>query len=138
MTHPTSPKKRRTKACGLDLIAAERRRQIDKEDWTPEHDDGHDLGELAMAAACYAAPEPVYRMRKGDVVTEPPWVFESAWPWRWDEDRRRKHAGGGTADPKPHAKLTKARRIDLLTKAGALIAAEIDRLQRTGATHAPK
>lgn len=38
---------------GVALIAAERQRQMDKEGWTPQHDDEHgDLG-LAMAATCY-------------------------------------------------------------------------------------
>lgn len=35
-------------------VAAERRRQIEIEGWTPEHDDKHDDGEMAVAAACYA------------------------------------------------------------------------------------
>ena len=35
-------------------VAAERRRQIEVEGWTPEHDDQqHAGGELAVAAACY-------------------------------------------------------------------------------------
>ena len=38
----------------LDEIAAERREQLGKHGWTPEHDDEHEHGELAMAAACYA------------------------------------------------------------------------------------
>ena len=39
---------------GAEMIAAERRRQVEKEGWTAEHDSGHPSGELAMAAACYA------------------------------------------------------------------------------------
>jgi hypothetical protein len=35
-------------------IAAERVRQIEKEGWTLEHDDGYVEGEMAQAAACYA------------------------------------------------------------------------------------
>ncbi|MFW6155839.1 MAG: hypothetical protein ACOC7J_00855 [Armatimonadota bacterium] len=38
---------------GVSLIAAERERQIREEGWTPEHDDEHDAGELADAAASY-------------------------------------------------------------------------------------
>ena len=34
----------------LDEIAAERREQLGKHGWTPEHDDEHEHGELAMAA----------------------------------------------------------------------------------------
>jgi len=37
-----------TKAA-LDVLA-ERRRQIEAEGWTPEHDDEHDAGALALAA----------------------------------------------------------------------------------------
>lgn len=41
---------------GAELIAAERRRQIEQEGWTPEHDDQHSGGELATAGAVYATP----------------------------------------------------------------------------------
>jgi hypothetical protein len=40
---------------GVELIAAERQRQIATEGWTPEHDDTHEEGELIAAAICYAA-----------------------------------------------------------------------------------
>ncbi len=36
-------------------VQAERRRQVEVEGWTPEHDDEHDNGEMALAAASYAA-----------------------------------------------------------------------------------
>lgn len=39
---------------GIELIAAERKRQVESEGWTPEHDDQHDSDEMAMAAAVYA------------------------------------------------------------------------------------
>ncbi len=86
---------------GAQLIATERRRQIKVEGWTARHDDGHAYGELALAAQCYAESE----LRKGG---DP----ERAWPWNlewWKPSN----------DP-----------IRNLVKAGALIAAEIDRLQR--------
>lgn len=35
-------------------VQAERRRQIEAEGWTPEHDDEHSHGQMARAAACYA------------------------------------------------------------------------------------
>lgn len=35
-------------------IAAERKRQIEVEGWTPEHDDEHRGGVMALAAGCYA------------------------------------------------------------------------------------
>lgn len=39
---------------GVELIAAERRRQVEKEGWTPEHDESHPRGELAQAGRAYA------------------------------------------------------------------------------------
>jgi hypothetical protein len=36
-------------------VLAGRQRQLDVEGWTSEHDDQYTEGELAMAAACYAA-----------------------------------------------------------------------------------
>ncbi|TDR90345.1 hypothetical protein [Enterovirga rhinocerotis] len=61
-------------------VLAERRRQIEVEGWTPEHDDKHDKGELSDAAACYA------------LGTEKVWGAP-LWPWHWSwwkpADRRR-------------------------------------------------
>jgi hypothetical protein len=85
------------------LIAAERERQVTAEGWTPEHDDHHDGSHLAQAAACYALP-PIALRRT---------VWE--WVWPWHEDWWK---------PSPDD------RVRELTKAGALIAAEIDRLTR--------
>ena len=47
---------------GIDLIADERRRQIEVEKWTPEHDDEHAENELALAAAVYAIPDSIRNM----------------------------------------------------------------------------
>lgn len=94
---------------GVELIAAERKRQIEKEGWTTEHDDGHDGGELANAAACYAATpsaRKVTSMSGAKIVLDFFWPFSRDW---WKPTRNRVHE---------------------LAKAGALIAAEIDRLQR--------
>lgn len=44
-------------AAALDVLA-ERRRQVEQEGWTPEHDDAYQYGELGRAAACYAAHKP--------------------------------------------------------------------------------
>lgn len=116
---------------GIERIAAERQRQIDKERWTPEHDDEHEDGELALAAVCYAAPEPIFvheersvqanssRGIDSNVYSYPHRVVRGYWdPWPWDDewDKREKHD-----------------RIRQLTIAGALIAAEIDRLLRASA-----
>lgn len=38
---------------GIELIAAERKRQIKEEGRDKEHDESHYMGELASAAACY-------------------------------------------------------------------------------------
>ncbi len=93
---------------GIQLIAAERRRQVSKEGWTPEHDDKHNVGQMAKAAACYAMPTDV---RETEVDNRSyRWII---WPWteKW-------------------WKPTPKDRVRELVKAGALIAAEIDRLQR--------
>jgi|GEM_PF-156603 len=51
-------------------VLAERRRQIEAEGWSHEHDDAHELGELARAGACYA-------MQMSRTSTQPPGI----WPW---------------------------------------------------------
>lgn len=89
---------------GADLIAAERKRQIEAEGWTPEHDDQHDDGELARAAAAYALVAGAGPTKQADEA-EQWWPFDDDWKPSEDEIRN-------------------------LAKAGALIAAEIDRLQR--------
>lgn len=86
---------------GVELIAEERARQIAVEGWTPEHDDAHDQGELAIAASCYCL-----------VPGKRPLV-PYLWPWHLD-----------------WWKPTPLNRTRELVKAGALIAAEIDRLTR--------
>lgn len=43
-------------AKALDLIAKERASQIADHGYSVEHDDEHDLGEIALAAAEFAAP----------------------------------------------------------------------------------
>lgn len=90
------------KKTGIELIADERKRQIEVEGFTPENDDRWVGGEMAMAAICYAqdgAKSPGFK----------PFGFP------WDEEWWK---------PCPDD------RIRELVKAGALIAAEIDRLQR--------
>jgi hypothetical protein len=84
---------------GIERIAAERKRQIEEEGFTAEHDDCLGAGVLAAAAACYAVPS----------------LAEKAWLWPFDRS---------------WWKPTPDNRIRELEKAGALIAAEIDRLER--------
>jgi len=86
---------------GTDLITAERERQIRAEGWTPEHDAEHTENELAWAARCYV-DQAIF------TFTEP--SPTGAWPW--DESWWK---------PSPDP-------VRNLVKAGALIAAEIDRL----------
>lgn len=91
---------------GVELIGAERKRQIEKEGWTPEHDDTHTAGEMASAAGVYAL------MAAGYHVHNPRILVEHYWPLGWSEYF------------KPKDKLSN------LVREGALIAAEINRLQR--------
>jgi hypothetical protein len=95
----------------IEDIAAERRRQIEVEWWTPAHDDGHDDSALAKAAACYALSGTGV-LAIGRLSKKP-----DLWPWDWKwwkpSDRRRD-----------------------LVKAGALIVAEIERLDRAAASEA--
>jgi len=91
---------------GIEAIAAERRRQIDVEEWNPEHDDEHERGEMGKAAVCYAIHACAFPLQPG--MDD----FNAWWPW---EDKYWKPSD----DP-----------IRNLEKAGALIAAEIDRRKR--------
>ena len=111
---------------GLELIIAERERQITQEGWTAEHDDQHTEGELAIAAALYATPISLFAKRKKGEHFE----YYDPWPW-WDTVNYDRYNDGGVNIKMPawdkrrkHSKLRK------LVIAGALIAAEIDRLQR--------
>jgi len=90
-------------------ILDERERQQRIEQWSQAHDDHHTRGELAVAAACYAVDGidgvKIEYARSSD--------WQRGWPWHYETDKRRKHG-----------------RIRQLEIAGALIAAEIDRLLR--------
>lgn len=89
---------------GVEIIAEERKRQIDVEGWSFKNDDRYTDEELAYAAVSYGMP---LEWR------EPVLSIPATWPWAiecW--------------------KPTPDDRIKELAKAGALIAAEIDRLQR--------
>lgn len=101
---------------GVDMIAMERGRQMYGEGWDTAHDDEHTDSELAFAAAtycilcrvddgiksCFGPPED----RTGYMR-----LAMETWPW-------------SLSDLKPHGHIRN------LARAGALIAAEIDRLQR--------
>ena len=97
---------------GIELIAEERERQIRVEGYQDFQDDAHEDGELANAAVCYALDP-----RGGDAYT----FIARTWPWRIEYLKIA--CNGNTNDNLPG-------RIKDLKRAGALIAAEIDRLQR--------
>lgn len=84
-------------------IGEERMRQVEIEGWTEAHDDKWINAELAAAAASYAWPRDG-KMQDGRIVPK-------QWPWHWS-----------------WWKVAGQRRN--LIKAGALIVAEIERLDR--------
>jgi hypothetical protein len=96
----------------IDEIAAERRRQIEEEGWTLAHDDRHNRGELALAAAAYA----------GETGTAGSGLIGKVkflcWPWH------------------NHWWKPRGPRRDLI-RAAALIVAEIERLDRLSAKRTP-
>jgi hypothetical protein len=103
-------------------VLAERRRQTEVEGWTPEHDDKHGDRSLALAAACYAMVASVsYAARKacdlpaglpvGGKPVHGGFVWMDIWPWArecWKPQDRRSD----------------------LVRAGALLIAEIERIDR--------
>ncbi|MFD1330728.1 hypothetical protein ACFQ4O_01805 [Methylopila musalis] len=94
-------------------VLAERRRQVEAEGWTLEHDDAHDAGEMSAAGAAYAMS--AYLGTTTRYLALDPTGF---WPW----------------DPswwKP-----KSPREDLV-RAGALILAEIERMDRAASANTP-
>jgi len=100
---------------GIELIADERERQITQEGWTPEHDDCHRSGELNDAAIGYSQAA-AYQARGESLAMIMSAVPAGMIRWPWEDSWWKP-----SVDP-----------VRNLTKAGALIAAEIDRLQRTG------
>lgn len=103
---------------GIDQIAAERKRQVEKEGWTPDHDDQHEGGCIAQAAAAYAIHG---TSNPGLRAPDRRWDGSGIFPWgaEWWKP--------GHFTP---SEMTTEDRIRCLEKAGALCAAEIDRLQR--------
>lgn len=89
-------------------VLAERQRQISAEGWTPEHDDKFTNGALSLAAGTYALHGPL--PTHGNVPL--------TWPWD--------HDGWKPSTPRRN-----------LVKAGALILAEIERMDRAAAAEVP-
>lgn len=102
---------------GVIAILKERERQETVEGWTPEQDDSYTSGELISAAISYAG-------EAGSIIWGPdgigdcpvPGSAPEDWPWA---------PSWWKPSPDP---------IRNLEKAGALIAAEIDRLKRKAAS----
>ena len=87
---------------GCQLIAEERAKQIEKHGYTPEHDSAYNNNELILAAIAY-----LEGLIYGDHIAESLWPFE----------KQYLHLEDG--------------RIGTLKKAGAFIAAELDRIELT-------
>lgn len=94
---------------GIELIAQERARQLEVKGWAPEFDAQWIKEELAKAAICYALP-PADDDKLGSEAQRDE-LIKVIWPWdvKWWKPTDR---------------------VKDLAKAGALIAAEIDRIQR--------
>lgn len=97
---------------GIAAIAAERQRHaipgaMRGKPYTPQHDDEHTDGELALAGAAYAVPQTTTKFEN---------LRAAVWPVNW------------TGIPSAAENLDERKRE--LEKAGALIAAEWDRLDR--------
>lgn len=102
---------------GTDLIHDERVRQIEEEGWTPEHDAEHHVhGALLDAARCYITSAEATQYSANNVTFDGGWRPREGTPsdWPWEPSSWKP-----TGDP-----------VRDLVKAGALIAAEIDRLTR--------
>lgn len=91
-------------------VQAERKRQVEVEGWTPEHDDAHSHGQIARAAACYA-------LAGSSAPNDGTAALLVSLAWPWDEQ---------------WWKPSTARRD--MVKACALGLAEIERLDRAAAT----
>lgn len=106
---PVHPPEVKPVSAAIRDVIAERQRQISAEGWTPEHDDGHENGELSLTASAYAMQAALAPWDEDIDYQDYP--APKGWPWddRW-------------------WKPTNPRRD--LVKAGALILAEIERLDR--------
>lgn len=101
---------------GIELIAAERKRQISSGGWSSAHDDEHENGDIVSAAISYSifawwklvGTACGWNRPMVDTIIGDNWFpWDSTW-WKPSEDDQVRN----------------------LVKAGALIAAEIDRIQR--------
>lgn len=101
---------------GIELIAAERQRQIEVEGYSAQHDSQHKATELIYAALAYTEAA-----RVGVANSESNLDYSPELVMMYKADMGRNYPFGW--DFKPSTDIRD------LTKAGALIAAAIDRLQ---------
>lgn len=106
----------------IQRLEDERRRQVEVKGYLPEHDDLHDKGEMAYAAAAYASVAgALCRGANVEEFTLAVMLEQGLWPadWAGNEIACKHGYWKPSADP-----------IRNLEKAGALIVAEIQRLKR--------
>lgn len=97
---------------GAFAVLSERWSQVAEKGWSETHDDQYQRDELALAAVAYALPEALRNMFLGSLT-----LGQILWPWdqTWWRPRSRR---------------------DDLVRAGALIIAEIARIDREEARKA--
>lgn len=102
---PSDPSPTRSDVTALTDIAKERQRQREVKGWSLAHDDAHVSGELAMAGACYALASSLNTEHALNTT------FTRYWPWgrKWWKPKTPR---------------------ENLVRAGALIVAEIERIDR--------
>lgn len=100
---------------GVSRITQERRQQVFKHSFDTAKDDSYTAEELVWAALHYAAPESDWEGVARVHEEYEQCVEEPLWPYSWDKKWDKKQS---------------KTRIEQLSIAGALIAAEIDRLER--------
>ena len=126
-----------TAATGVEFIADERLRQITAEGWTPAHDDEHTAGQLLDAAEAYLT----HRVGPCPYCKDTLVCDDENWSPGWPGHRRligdgrlmcqQLHGEAPGIWPWDHEFWKPSEdQIRNLVKAGALIAAEIDRLIR--------
>lgn len=106
---------------GGEIVLAERSRQINEKEYTPNNDLRHNTDQLALAALCYVTP---WRKRLGS------WYkLGSTTPFQWPWHARFWRPGHQIGSfPGYWEKEDLDARIRELAKGGALVIAEIDRL----------
>lgn len=102
---------------GIELVTAERIRQIEEEGFTPDHDFQHKDGELSQAACYYAACTVHCTGEHGDIyiVVHPTLFYPNDWSAGWQNRQGKERPT-----------------VRDLTKAAALLIAEIDRRLAAG------